>query len=123
MRHRTYVPFRKLLPQAGAIVHHGGIGTAAHALKAGVPQLVTPIHTDQFDNARRLVDLGVARSCLRSRGTPRRLVAELRELLQCPAVAARCAELKSRLEDYDSLDETCDLICNLIPEWNAAERS
>jgi len=48
---RPYVPLSRLLPRARAIVHHGGTGTVAHALAAGIPQLVTPFVYDQFDNA------------------------------------------------------------------------
>ncbi|QDQ26523.1 glycosyltransferase [Chitinimonas arctica] len=58
--HVGYVPFDLLLPHLAAIVHHGGIGTLAQALAAGVPQMITPFAHDQFDNAARLVKLGVA---------------------------------------------------------------
>ncbi|WP_394698486.1 glycosyltransferase [uncultured Desulfobacter sp.] len=33
-----YAPFSRLFPKAAAVVHHGGIGTCAQALKAGIPQ-------------------------------------------------------------------------------------
>ncbi|MGC1784280.1 MAG: nucleotide disphospho-sugar-binding domain-containing protein [Acidobacteriaceae bacterium] len=54
---RTYIPLSKLLPQAKALVHHGGIGTASQALAAGIPQLITPFAHDQFDNAARVESL------------------------------------------------------------------
>jgi rhamnosyltransferase subunit B len=43
-----------LLPRALLIVHHGGIGTIAQSLRAGIPQLVRPLAFDQVDNARRM---------------------------------------------------------------------
>lgn len=55
-----YAPHRLLFPGAAAVVHHGGIGTTAQALRAGAPQLVVPVLGDQFDNAERLRRLGVA---------------------------------------------------------------
>lgn len=58
----AYAPHSKVFPRAHAVVHHGGIGTAGQALRAGRPQLVTPFLGDQFDNAARLRRLGVARS-------------------------------------------------------------
>jgi rhamnosyltransferase subunit B len=58
--HVPYAPFSALLPRLGALVHHGGIGTGAQALAAGIPQLVVPFAHDQFDNAARLRRLGVA---------------------------------------------------------------
>lgn len=54
----AYAPFSQLLPHARAVVHHGGIGTVAQALAAGVPQLVTAMALDQPDNAERVQDLG-----------------------------------------------------------------
>lgn len=53
-----YAPFSLLLPQCAGIVHHGGIGTSAQALAAGIPQLVQALGHDQFENARCLVALG-----------------------------------------------------------------
>ncbi|MEM8849300.1 MAG: nucleotide disphospho-sugar-binding domain-containing protein [Pseudomonadota bacterium] len=57
---RPYVPHAPLFPQAAAILHHGGIGTTAEALRAGRPQLVLPVGGDQPDNAARLERLGLA---------------------------------------------------------------
>ncbi len=44
--HFDYVPFSQVLPRAAAFVHHGGIGTVAQALAAGVRQLVVPLAHD-----------------------------------------------------------------------------
>ena len=59
--HTPFVPFDRLLPQVQLLVHHGGIGTAVDALRAGVPQWLVPSAHDQPDNAARLARLGVAR--------------------------------------------------------------
>ena len=42
------VPHHLLLPECSAMMHHGGAGTCAAALTAGLPQLVCPFHFDQF---------------------------------------------------------------------------
>ncbi|MDH6152727.1 MULTISPECIES: glycosyltransferase [Paraburkholderia] len=55
---RDFVPLRMLLPHCAAMVHHGGIGTAALAFAAGIPQVVTPFAHDQFDNAQRVAKSG-----------------------------------------------------------------
>ena len=67
--HADYAPFSLVFPRAAAVVHHGGIGTTAQALTAGVPQLVMPMAFDQPDNAQRLERLGVARSLYPKRFT------------------------------------------------------
>ncbi|MGH9337428.1 MAG: glycosyltransferase, partial [Vicinamibacteria bacterium] len=66
VRHFSFLPFSLALPRVAAIVHHGGIGTSSQALQAGTPQLLRPLAYDQFDNAHRLEELGVARSFHRS---------------------------------------------------------
>lgn len=64
-----YAPFSRLLPRLGALVHHGGIGTSAQALAAGLAQLVVPFAHDQFDNAARLRRLGVGVTVSASAGS------------------------------------------------------
>jgi vancomycin aglycone glucosyltransferase len=49
----------KLFPRMAAIVHHGGSGTTANALRAGVPQVVVPHIVDQYYWAARVRRLGV----------------------------------------------------------------
>jgi UDP:flavonoid glycosyltransferase YjiC (YdhE family) len=41
-------------------VHHGGIGTAMRALRAGVPQVIMAHGMDRPDNAARLAKLELA---------------------------------------------------------------
>jgi rhamnosyltransferase subunit B len=55
-----FANFSALLPRVALIVHHGGIGTAAQAIRAGIPQLIIPQAFDQPDNAYRLKSLGLA---------------------------------------------------------------
>jgi UDP:flavonoid glycosyltransferase YjiC (YdhE family) len=57
--HVPAAPFSRLFPRCAAVVHHGGIGTVAQGLAAGVPQLVMPMSHDQPDHGARLRRLGV----------------------------------------------------------------
>jgi len=50
----AYAPFSTVFPRASVVVHHGGAGTTAQALRSGRPALVTPMAHDQFDNAARV---------------------------------------------------------------------
>ena len=56
----NFLPYDRLISRCKAVVHHGGIGTSAQCLRAGVPQLIAPWGVDQWDNSMRLQDLGVA---------------------------------------------------------------
>ena len=46
-----YVSYSALFEKARALVHQGGIGTVAEALRAGRPSFVVPFGQDQYDNA------------------------------------------------------------------------
>ncbi len=54
------VPFSYLFARAALVIHHGGIGTCAQALAAGVPQVISPYTFDQPDNAFLLWELGIS---------------------------------------------------------------
>lgn len=116
MRHVDYVPFSALLPRAAAIVHHGGIGTTAHALAAGIPQLVVPRIYDQPDNAGHVRRLGVGDRLgpLRFRGRP--AARKLRHLLGSSEVAHRCRVVARKFQEARPLAYTCELIEQVAQE-------
>jgi len=58
------VPHERLFEQVAAVVHHGGAGTTAAALRAGTPSIPVPVLADQYLWARRAVALGVAPGAL-----------------------------------------------------------
>ena len=70
----SYLPYSQVFPHACAVVHQAGIGTLSQALRAGRPQLITPVWFDQPDNAARACKLGVARTLPFRRATAARLV-------------------------------------------------
>lgn len=53
------VPHSWLYPRCSAVVHHGGAGTTAAAVRAGVPAVVVPFHGDQPFWASRVRKLGL----------------------------------------------------------------
>jgi len=52
-------PHAWLFPRVAAVVHHGGAGTTAAGLRAGVPSIVIPFFGDQPFWGQRVQDLGV----------------------------------------------------------------
>ena len=114
VQHFDFVPFSQVFPRASAVVHHGGIGTTAHGLAAGVPQLIMPMAHDQPDNATRLVDLGVGDWLSPRRFTPARVAGKLARLLQSQDVIVRCREIGSRLQGVDGLLLACNRIEEVI---------
>jgi UDP:flavonoid glycosyltransferase YjiC (YdhE family) len=113
VRHFSYVPFGRLLPRTAALVHHGGIGTVAQALAAGVPQLITPFNFDQPDNAARVRRLGAGDSLRPGSYTAPRVSRRLEALLTSPSVAEKCRNTAAKLRENDAVQHTCRLIESL----------
>jgi UDP:flavonoid glycosyltransferase YjiC (YdhE family) len=113
IRHYDYLSFDALLPRVGAIVHHGGIGTLAAAIEAGMPQLVVPRAHDQPDNAARLSRLGVGTTLAPTtyRGKP--VAARLRDLLTSESTRTACAGARWKIRAERSLEIACGLVEDL----------
>ncbi len=109
---QDYVPLRVLLPHVAALVHHGGIGTTAEALRAGTPQLVVPLAHDQFDNAARVQALGVGAGLHAARLTPRRMVAALRRM-QDGALVRRAKAVSGQFAGPEGIDRVRDRLLAL----------
>lgn len=54
-------PLNHAVREAAVVIHHGGLATAEAAVTGGRPQVVFPIHLEQFLTARAIVDLGIGR--------------------------------------------------------------
>jgi UDP:flavonoid glycosyltransferase YjiC (YdhE family) len=95
-----YVPYAHVFPRAAAIVHHGGIGSIAAALRAGKPMLLVPLGFDQLHNAWRAAHLGFARVVAGHCYTLPRAMRELALLLRDTRTrqAAACGSIVLRQE-------------------------
>lgn len=98
-----YAPFRKLFPHCTAVVHHGGVGTTAQALAAGLPQLILPMAWDQPDNAARVKRLG-AGDWLNPKRINGTQLAEALLKLMTPGKQARCRAVAAQFSDNDALE-------------------
>jgi len=101
--------YSELFARGAAIVHHGGIGTAARALRAGVPSVVVPFAVDQFDNAARLRRLGVA-AVASPRASPRRLARALARVLDNPRIRERARTLAPIMAQGDGAEAAAERI-------------
>lgn len=104
---QSYIPFSTLLPRVAAIVHHGGIGTVAEALRAGVPQLVIPLAHDQFDNGVRVQSLGAGDVLITTRLRFNALFTKLQALLSSNEIAKRCQFMATLFIQNENIDKLC----------------
>ncbi|MBW4549893.1 MAG: glycosyltransferase [Aphanocapsa sp. GSE-SYN-MK-11-07L] len=106
----SYAPYSQIFPRAFAIVHQGGIGTTAQALRAGRPTLVMPYSHDQPDNAARVERLGVSRTIPRKQYSAVRVVRQLRELFENPSYATSAADIGRIIQKENGVELACDAI-------------
>lgn len=92
-----YAPFSKLFPRAAAIIHQGGSGTTAQAMRAGRPMVIVPYAHDQPDNALRVSTLGIASTVRRRDYSAAAVQRALDGLLTDPMVPGRCARVREQL--------------------------
>ncbi len=55
---KDFLPHDGIFGRSKGILHHGGVGTMAAALRNGVPQVIMPFQVDQPFWAKRLYNLG-----------------------------------------------------------------
>jgi rhamnosyltransferase subunit B len=110
IKHFPYIPLSEVLPRAAALVYHGGIGTCAQALRAGIPHLILPMAHDQHDNLSRIRDLGVGDGLAARRAKAGEIGRRLDRILSDPAIRRNTREAASLFEPERWMAQTCDLI-------------
>jgi sterol 3beta-glucosyltransferase len=105
------VPHEWLFPQCAAAVHHGGAGTTAATLRAGVPSVVVPYFYDQFFWGKRLRELGVAsRPIPQKKLTSEALAAAIREVVGSPEIGSRCRRLAESISRENGVQAAVDVL-------------
>jgi sterol 3beta-glucosyltransferase len=104
-------PHGWLFPRMAAVVHHGGAGTTAAALRAGVPQVVVPHLADQPFWGERVARLGVGpRPIPRPKVTVENLSAAIRLASSDEAMLWRALQLSEGLKGEDGVAAAVTLI-------------
>lgn len=110
VRHFEFVSFSQLLPRSAAFVHHGGIGSSAQGLAAGIPHLVIPRNFDQPDNAQRLKDFGVAQVVQEKNFSKQAMLTALEKLLTQNHQPGPYEMLASRCNGEAALRSACEAL-------------
>ena len=104
------VNYAAILPTCRAAVHHGGSGTTAASLRAGVPTLILSTWPDQSLWGAQIGRLGVGTARLFSATTRESLVADLRQIL-APDYTTRARNLSKRMtKPAESVANAADLL-------------
>jgi len=98
------VPYSWLFPRTVAIVHHGGAGTTAAGLRAGVPSVVIPFFADQPFWGQRVAELGVGPAPIPQRNlTAEKLADAILIAVSDRAMRQRAAELGAKIQTEDGI--------------------
>lgn len=121
---QPYVPLSGLLPHSAVLVHHGGIGTTAEALRAGTPQVVVPFGWDQFDNGARVSSLGAGLVIPSKKLQARNLARAIHTLMTSDSVRSCCSQLATHFTPpHDptalckEIDRLMTLSCSADTRW------
>ena len=97
-------PHDWLFPRMTAVVHHGGAGSTAAGVCAGVPAIIIPFMMDQPFWAQRVRDLGVGPQPIpRGKLTVERFAAALETAVSDSGMRQRAAELGSKIRQEDGV--------------------
>ncbi|MBL8162874.1 MAG: glycosyltransferase family 1 protein [Anaerolineae bacterium] len=109
------LPHAWLFPRMAAVVHHGGAGTTAAGLRAGVPSIITPFFADQPFWGQRVVDLGVGPQPIpRKVMTVERLAAALEQAVSDTSMRERAAALGAKIRAEDGIGAAVQVISQAL---------
>lgn len=112
-------PHDEIFRRVQATIHHGGAGTTAAAVRAGIPSVVVPHFADQFWWGRRLHRLGVA-----ARPVPRAFLTEwslARRINDALEVDTR--RRSAHLAESVSAEDGCGRAVSQVDRWLSGVRS
>lgn len=123
------IPHSWLFPRMKAVVHHGGAGTTAAGLRAGVPTIITPFFADQPFWGKLVYELGVgAKPMPRKQLTSAALGDAIRQVATDSSIQQKATELGQNIRGEDSITPVSQLIEDMmtrarVPEHHPVERT
>ena len=109
------IPHDWLLPRMAAVVHHGGAGTTAAGIRAGVPSILIPVGADQRLWAYRVETLRVGlRPIPRSRLTAEVLAKAITHAVNDHEMRQRAVDLGWKICAEDGVGEAVRIICKYM---------
>ena len=105
------IPHTWLFPRMTAVVHHGGVGTTAAGLRAGIPAIVTPYFGDQPFWGQRVYELGVGPKPIpRQRLTVDRLAESIRRVISDSAMRENAIRLGELIRAENGIARAVEVI-------------
>lgn len=105
------IPHSWLFPRMAALVHHGGAGTTAAGLRAGVPSILIPFFGDQPFWGQRVAELGVGPNPIpRKQLTAQRLAEAISTAITDGSMRQRAACLGAKIQAEDGIGNAVAIV-------------
>jgi sterol 3beta-glucosyltransferase len=99
-----HIPHDWLFPRVSMAVHHGGAGTTAAVLRAGIPSIIVPFFADQFFWGQLVQSRGLGPSPLPHKKLSADALEErIRAVMTADGMRQRCAEMARRISAEDGI--------------------
>ncbi|MDD3415096.1 MAG: glycosyltransferase [Lachnospiraceae bacterium] len=114
---KDFLPHDAVFGRSKGILHHGGVGTMAAALRSGIPQVIMPFNVDQPFWAKRLFELGYSLRPLKESDSKDEFVSRFIEMnnedviLQAEKIAAIIKQEKANIKAVSHIER-------LLWEWD-----
>ncbi len=119
-------PHSWLFPRMAAVVHHGGAGTTAEGLRAGVPSVIIPFAFDQFFWGARVKKLGLGPNPIPHQNlTTDRLANAISSAVHDSNIRQRAHSCGAAIRTEDGVGNAVKIIKRYFgePDAGASERS
>jgi len=114
--HTGPVPHTYLLPRASCFVHHGGFGSTAAAMQAGIPAIVIPHIIDQFIWGNKVYELGIGPKPIpRSKLNAEALATAFKEATENSSIKEKSANLGRLIRRENGLENAVNHIKMACP--------
>ncbi len=109
-----FAPFSRVYPRCAAAIHHGGMGTVAQSLRAGIPALVVPWGVDQFFAGAQLARVGAGRWLRRPAFTADRGAREVAALLNDVSYRKHAQSIAEQIAAEDGVADFIALLEKML---------
>jgi len=105
------IPHDWLFPQMATVIHHGGAGTTAAGLRAGIPSIIVPFFVDQPFWGQRVSELGVGPKPIPiKRLSIDRLAVAIMKAVSDKEIQMRAAMLGKKIRAEDGVNRAVEVI-------------